>query len=633
LSYVTERNDGPAHGGITAGLRRAMQTANQWLYRHNTTGDPEKHLVAGAIAAVIKHDDLFVAQVGPAALFSGMNSSVRRYPETSTWLDTPLPPHTGHSAALGLRQFVEPDITHLQIQPGDVLLLADGRLVKHLSLSQVSQAVAGQTAEAIRKNLLAQTRPRNGSAMIVQLAAPRPGAPAVQAKAVHAPAMAGSLPSLPVSLPKVEKMLTFSLPAVLQSVPWGAGQPKSRRRPAAERPVQTNEHPPAGTPDSTPWPDRPAPVVGVVSFLGQGLRTILKLVLPGSQPEEAPHPRRQAGLQARPVAQKHPSRRALQYVAVGLPLAVLAITLLMYWYKGYNRENEYLAALEQAEQKYQQAQIAAPDSARALLDEAEQHLSTAAAIKTQQPDVSALQGIVQERRDEINGVQRLYYVPELRRYTDPGTQLSRIIVRGTHVYVLDRGLNRLFHHTLDDIGDTLLPDAESPVLVQQGQEVDSTLVGAMFDMVWMPAGGNRQTSDLLVLQSNSLLEFDPDWGATGIALSGMEQWQVPVATGSYFGNFYVLDSQANQIYRYLPTLNGYDNPPENYFAPDAGVTLAGAVDMAIDGAIYVLFQDGRIEKYLSGRPTAFQLTGLDTPLKNPTAIFTAPDELVQYLYV
>ena len=47
----------------------------------------------------------------------------------------------------------------------------------------------------------------------------------------------------------------------------------------------------------------------------------------------------------------------------------------------------------------------------------------------------------------------------------------------------------------------------------------------------------------------------------------------------------------------------------------------------------MLFQDGRIQKYLSGQPTDFKLAGLDKPFNNPTAIFTAPNEEVQYIYI
>jgi hypothetical protein len=47
----------------------------------------------------------------------------------------------------------------------------------------------------------------------------------------------------------------------------------------------------------------------------------------------------------------------------------------------------------------------------------------------------------------------------------------------------------------------------------------------------------------------------------------------------------------------------------------------------------VLFKDGRIGKYLSGEPVEFNVSGLDMPFNNPVAIFTAPNEEVQHIYV
>jgi hypothetical protein len=77
----------PATGGITASLRRAIQAANLWLFQQNKSVSSEKQLLAGIIAVVIRDEDLFLAQVGPTALYGGLNGHVRRYPAESTWLD------------------------------------------------------------------------------------------------------------------------------------------------------------------------------------------------------------------------------------------------------------------------------------------------------------------------------------------------------------------------------------------------------------------------------------------------------------------------------------------------------------------------------------------------------------------
>jgi hypothetical protein len=372
-------------------------------------------------------------------------------------------------------------------------------------------------------------------------------------------------------------------------------------------------------------------IVGSVAFLGGGLHTILKLVLPGSQAE--PKAPQKAGAKAHPAPARQPSYRALKYVAIGLPIVILIATLLTYWYRGYSRENAYAAMISDAQQKFAAAQAAPPEAAVSLLAQAESQLNQAAAIKEGQSEIETLQTDIIARRDELGRVERLYYTPELRRYPDPGTQLRRVIVQGIDVYVLDTGLDRVFHHTLDDLGEALLPDQGNPVLLQRGQDLGDVVVDEIIDMVWIPAAGGRQTSDLLILSRAGLLEYNTDWGASPTLISGAEFWQWPVAVSSYFGNFYLLDSQANLLHRYWPTFEGYENPSESYFADPSTVDLSNAVDMAIDGHIYILYQHGEIKKFLGGEPALFQITGLDVPLNNPTAIYTAPDEQAQYLYV
>jgi DNA-binding beta-propeller fold protein YncE len=149
----------------------------------------------------------------------------------------------------------------------------------------------------------------------------------------------------------------------------------------------------------------------------------------------------------------------------------------------------------------------------------------------------------------------------------------------------------------------------------------------------MPAGGNRQTSDLLILESGGLLEYNPSWGLAALPIASKDTWGLPVAVNSYFGNLYVLDTQANQVLRYVPTTEDYSNAAEPYFSPDAAVDLTGAVDMAIDGYIYVLYADGTIRKFEGGVPVEFQVTEIDKPLNRASAIYAAPDDIAQYIYV
>lgn len=370
----------------------------------------------------------------------------------------------------------------------------------------------------------------------------------------------------------------------------------------------------------------------LVVLLGSGLKTILNLILPGTGGHQTP---RQAGTQAHRQSPSASSWILLRNVAIAIPILVTLIVAVNYLQKGRLREAEYNEFITTAQQKFEQAQAVDTDAALGLMNEAETVLVQAEQIKENQPEISALRQQMAEEADKIGNVHRLYYLPQLRQYTDAGTNLSSIVVQGVEIYVLDTGNDRIFHHQLDDLGEALLADDETSVVtVARGQVIENITVDDLLGMTWMPTGGNRQTSDLMILSSTGLLEYNPNWGTTTAALAGGDSLALPAAVDSYFGNFYLLDPQANVLLRYLPTLDGYSAPPESYFSTDLPVDLSQAVDLAIDGSIYVLFKEGHISQYLGGQPDLdFKVTGLDIPLSNPVSIFTAPDEEVQYLYV
>jgi len=240
---------------------------------------------------------------------------------------------------------------------------------------------------------------------------------------------------------------------------------------------------------------------------------------------------------------------------------------------------------------------------------------------------------IAKQKDKVDRVERLYWVGKLHAYDDAATMLRRVIVNGLDVYVLDTGADQVYHHRMDEAGDALAPDQGDPVLVRRGQQIDTAVVGELIDLTWMPAGGNRQTSDLLILESGGLLEYNPSWGLASTQIGNKDTWALPAAVASFFGNFYILDPQANQVLRYLPGAQGYTDAAEHYFPGDAKVDLAGAVDMAIDGSVYVLYADGTIRKFQGGSPVDFKMSDLDRPLSRPTAIFAAPDDVARYIYI
>jgi len=368
----------------------------------------------------------------------------------------------------------------------------------------------------------------------------------------------------------------------------------------------------------------------VIALLGSGLKTILGLVLPSG----SSHGPRLAGTHVQRQPPTASTWKMLRNIALAIPLLIALVVSISYLQKGRIREAEYNEFLTTAQNKFEQAQ-AVPDvsSALGLMAEAETALVQAEKIKETQPEITALRHQMAEDADRRGNVIRLDNLPQLRQYTDPGTYLKSIIVQGVEIYIIDTGNDRIYHHRLDDSGEALLPDEDSVIMLSRGQTVENVTVNDLLGATWMPTGGNRQTSDLVILNSTGLLEYNPNWGLTTSALAGGESLVLPNAVDSFFGNFYILDSQANALLRYRPTNDGYSDPPESYFAEGQPVDLTNAIDLTIDGAVYILYQDGRINKYLSGQPDNFNVTGLDIPFNNPVAIFTAPEEEVQHVYV
>lgn len=600
-------------------------------------------------------------------------------------------------SVLGLSKIVEPSLHHIRVDLEDMLVLTDSRLADRLSLKDLAQAVQGGDARTAVKNLGKIARARNCSALILEvveaatgsmrLAAPaklshllgrqngstadrekietpssgetellaEPEAEAAteitQAAARAAPVFANtSIMQKPLAWlggftghNRADELADRSRAA---SSPHSSGaehyetradvshQAEMVSRIADEEAIfdeESSRHY-ATTRQAVSFGGRisrglKAIVFLFIALLGKSLKAVFSII-PGTGTPEV----RQAGRQAQQPA-SNGAWVLLRNIAIAIPILAAVIVGVSYLQKGRLREAEYNQFITTARNKFEQAQAVDLTSALALMSEAEAALIQAEQIKEKQPEITEMRQQMAEQVDRVTNVQRLYYLPQARRYTDAGTNTTSLVIQGVEVYVMDTGNDRIFHHRLDDVGDALLPDDDTVLVATRGQQIEDIQVGDLLGMTWMPTGGNRQTSDLVILNSTGLLEYNPSWGITTSALAGGESLGLPVAVASYFGNFYILDPQINALLRYLPAADGYSNPPQSYFLVDKPVDLANAVDLAIDGAVYILYRDGRIDKFLSGQQVDFNITGLDKPFNNPVAIYTAPDESIQHVYV
>lgn len=130
------------------------------------------------------------------------------------------------------------------------------------------------------------------------------------------------------------------------------------------------------------------------------------------------------------------------------------------------------------------------------------------------------------------------------------------------------------------------------------------------------------------LENENINSFEKAGKKNKVLIENNKDWKKPVAVNAYFDNLYLLDKNNNQIFKFVKLNNGFSKT--NYLK-DSSIDLSLAADMTIDGSIYVLITNGNVLKFTKGAKESFKLSGLETPLKNPTKIYTNLD--IKNIYV
>lgn len=576
-----------ATGSITGGISAALRAANDLLFEENLSSPREQRGVAGVSCAVLREGDLYLGQVGPALAYLALSDGLRRFPEDSPWLRQEIPGEADRAAwpPLGVRRVIEPQLYHATPVAGDALMLASPVLARvlqgHVVASAMAQGGAAGT-ERLRKLLGAET----ANVLMVNLVAE-----------TRAPAKAGD------------------------------EEAAATGEEAAE-----GEWEPEESPQSAPEIRVGDQVRGLLGRVGQVLLTLFR----GLLPERGVEP---PAIRPKPVPRQGLSIRTLAILAALIPILVFAFVAIARYQYEQSRRSQVTDLLRQASEARNRAASASQKAAqRDSLQQALTLIDQALQVAPEDSDARKLRDAVVDQLDATSGVQRLYTLWELADLPPAGTvaaEPTRILVRGRDLFVLDPAGDRVFHRVLTPAADALEPQTSNPVLVQKGEQRGPIVVGELLDMVWMPAGGERKTPGLLIQErSGTLLEWTSGPSLAVLPVANSATWRKPQASGAYNGMYYILDPAQSRILRYMPSAGGYTAPPQDYFPAAPEADLGGAVDMAIDGHIYVLLGDGNILKFLSGKRQPFNIAELDTPLKNPVAIFvTGEDESKGFLYV
>jgi hypothetical protein len=187
-------------GSVTAGLRQAVHQANEILLEENRNSLPGEQRSAGVSCAVLRGDDLFVAQAGPALMYVLHEGQESRYPDSSPWLDG-FPPEDVDAAALGERRDLNVELYHSKVSSRDTVLLASSGLARNIAPAAWSRILSATPVQSLLESLRRQGGGFELSALVVRLvdaAADGGGAQPVVAQAgIHATARREAVPEKP----------------------------------------------------------------------------------------------------------------------------------------------------------------------------------------------------------------------------------------------------------------------------------------------------------------------------------------------------------------------------------------------------------------------------------------------------
>ncbi len=694
-TYATSR------GSIGFAMAEALRAANAHLYEMNRQVAREQRRMAGISAVVLRGNDLYIAQAGPAVVYVESSQKLTRYPAESDWFveDSPLySPQGTASAPLGVRREFASDLAHASVRAGDVFVLATRALTQLATTEELAIAFNERSAQEIASHLEEWGEDADFTALIAELTDPR--APVVideeesDGYGAHADTHIESLP-IPLTLlvpldesePPLESEETLDAP----TLDWDAPDADEPEAPSEEEAEPELEEPAA----------QPIYATAAAAVLN---RPIFAAPPPARAETEAEIERRRAERAARRAAQKEGIARAIGAVtgtllmilaAIGgifgrifgavnwervgkttnrtlnltvsgllsfilllvrlvlpgtpartnilprratsdplwvkalalvLPLLFIGLAGARYMQTVNSRDAQLNTLVSQADTIVKQAEVN-PDKteARKQLTDALKLVNEARAIRDTQKARAVLYTI-QDQLNEIDGVAVLYFLPSVASLGN--AQLRQIAATDQDVFMLD-GASRVFRYVVNDVSGVSNPESGDGVILKTGDKVGNTTVGAIKLLVSAP---RQDKANIVAVTDNAFLWYDLEakqWSAQ--TMSDAKNWGDLRAIESFGGNVYLLDAKNNQIYRYTPTANGYSAQATPYFPENSTQDLSQAVDMAIDGDIWILNSDGTVLRYRGGTQIQFELGVLPTPLKTPVAIFTRPE--VDSLYI
>lgn len=316
---------------------------------------------------------------------------------------------------------------------------------------------------------------------------------------------------------------------------------------------------------------------------------------------------------------KRPKKYLFYAIAIVLVLLLLNIGWTTLRRSAYEKTAQQASLLTQADQKLSDAEAALvykdQNKATSLMNDAESLLAQASSSQDPQK-YQALQKRVSDLKNKLNNEIHVDNPTTLAQFPSQPKNLS-------HSPTGFLGFN-------PDTSTVSFYDFRSAQSKAQlaNQNTSNLLAvdfaGSPFPYVFLGRDGNFQTFDPA---NDSLAAFSATPTST-INLASAKIKTMDILGEGNSARIYLLDTEQTQIWRFKITDKGVAAPEAWLKTPEPA--LNGAVDMAIDGNIYILYPD-HLDKYQTGDKQSFALATVSPPLKKAVKVFTRPED--QFIYI
>ena len=341
----------------------------------------------------------------------------------------------------------------------------------------------------------------------------------------------------------------------------------------------------------------------MVAALGYNLQKFLPNLLPSS-----------GGSSASAMS----SNALMIFIAVAVPLVVVAVGFVMYSHFGRNLQ--YDANMQQAESARTRAVSATTPSRQrtewqavlGYLREAEKAHTT--------PELEKFRQEAQNELDALEGIQRLTFYPAFS--SGIGAQISRLAANETDLYMLDAERGRVLHAS--QTGRNF--EMDEAFRCESGEYGDY-LVGPIVDILILPRLNSLNAAVLGIDAGGTLLYCTPGQVGQAIPLAVPDtNWNRVTGFTYDSGNLYVLDAPARAIWVYTGQDASFIERPYFFFGGQIP-EIEDSIDMVVSGdELYLLHADGHMSTCSYSRLDTVPTRCEDpAPLVNPIKAYEGID--------